>query len=438
MAVAGRVGRITPSGTVTEFSAGLSPDAVPSFIAPGPDGNLWFTEVSPGRIGRITPTGQMTEFTQGLPNRVLAGITAGPDGSMWASEQGGDRLARVTTLDPPQFANPAAIGLPAMGAAATYPSTLSVSGVQDPVSAVRVRLFGLSHNRPEDIDMLLVGPQGQKAMLMSDAGGGGGTNGGPGAVQVPLNIDDAAAFPIPAHAPLVPGLFKPTDHGAGDTFPATGSDPPPVGPYAATLSAFNGTNANGTWKLYVADDTAGEAGALSGGWGLDIATSPPAPAGGGGGSGSGGSSGSGSSAGAGAAPALPLVPGLGFGASTNVSLRLAVAKLGPRDKLAVKVSNAFPITGSVAISTTSKVALTAAKRKRARRRVALGTRALSVAANGEARLSYALPARVRSVLTKKGKVALTASATVVDPQGTGRTVTQGLTPRLKAKPKKKR
>ena len=55
-----------PTGAVTEFSAGLNVQA-PTAIAPGPDGNLWFAEGSTrGVIGRITPAGDITEFTAGL------------------------------------------------------------------------------------------------------------------------------------------------------------------------------------------------------------------------------------------------------------------------------------------------------------------------------------------------------------------------------------
>ncbi len=49
-----RIGRITPSGIVTEFSAGISTNAAPFGITAGPDGNLWFTELGGSRIGRIT------------------------------------------------------------------------------------------------------------------------------------------------------------------------------------------------------------------------------------------------------------------------------------------------------------------------------------------------------------------------------------------------
>jgi hypothetical protein len=54
----------------------------------------------------------------------------------------------------------------------------------------------------------------------------------------------------------------------GDNFPA----PAPAGPYAAALSAFNGTDANGAWSLYVFDDGPGDVGSFAGGWSLTIST----------------------------------------------------------------------------------------------------------------------------------------------------------------------
>ena len=64
-----RIGRITPAGVVTEFSAGITAGSGPYGIAAGPDGNLWFTEFDGDRIGRITPAGVVTEF--GAPDRDL-------------------------------------------------------------------------------------------------------------------------------------------------------------------------------------------------------------------------------------------------------------------------------------------------------------------------------------------------------------------------------
>jgi hypothetical protein len=53
---------------------------------------------------------------------------------------------------------------------------------------------------------------------------------------------------------LVTGTYKPTDlAGATDTFGGTA----PAAPYATTLSAFNNSNPNGTWRLFVRDNLAG-------------------------------------------------------------------------------------------------------------------------------------------------------------------------------------
>jgi streptogramin lyase len=117
---ADRIGRIAPDGTITEFSAGITPpsgpaasdfsDSAPHSIVTGPDGNLWFTEEFADRIGRITPDGAITEFSAGItpsPAQGLPGphqyqpasptqITQGPDGNLWFVEQGANRVGRIT------------------------------------------------------------------------------------------------------------------------------------------------------------------------------------------------------------------------------------------------------------------------------------------------------------------------------------------------------
>src|SRR5215813_14457124 len=76
----------------TGYAEGLS--ATATDIALGPDGNVWFTEAGdPGRIGRITRSGVITEFTAGLtPNAQPTGIAAGPDGAMWFTERAKARI----------------------------------------------------------------------------------------------------------------------------------------------------------------------------------------------------------------------------------------------------------------------------------------------------------------------------------------------------------
>jgi streptogramin lyase len=90
-----RIGRITPSGTLTEFSAGITPGSGVSDIAAGPDGNLWFTEEAGNRIGRITPSGTVTEFPVPTAGSHPRGIAAGPDGNMWFTEFTGGKIGRI-------------------------------------------------------------------------------------------------------------------------------------------------------------------------------------------------------------------------------------------------------------------------------------------------------------------------------------------------------
>jgi len=162
------------------------------------------------------------------------------------------------------FTNSNVIIIPNQGQATNYPSTLNVSGISGSASKVVVAIKQLTHTFPEDIDLLLVGPAGQKVLLMSDAGAGNAVSG------VNLTFDDAASA-LPFSTVISSGTYHGTDYPPGDTFPS----PAPTGPYGTNLSAFNGTNPNGTWSLYVFDDAAGDAGRIDGGWTLNIQTAAP-------------------------------------------------------------------------------------------------------------------------------------------------------------------
>src|SRR6266480_1805446 len=71
------------------------------------------------------------------------------------------------------FTNSSAITIPDSGAGTPYPSTINVSGTAGTISQVVVKLDGYTHTYPDDLDVLLVSPTGQKVIVMSDAGGGG-------------------------------------------------------------------------------------------------------------------------------------------------------------------------------------------------------------------------------------------------------------------------
>jgi streptogramin lyase len=88
-----KIGRITPAGAITEFPL-PSPDNEPRAIAAGPDGNIWFA-MDNGDIGRITPAGAVTTCTTGISGDI-EGLTAGPDESMWFAEYYEGRIGKIT------------------------------------------------------------------------------------------------------------------------------------------------------------------------------------------------------------------------------------------------------------------------------------------------------------------------------------------------------
>lgn len=185
--------------------------------------------------------------------------------------QGSDSTIVLAQDDAPEattqtFNNAAAITINPVGNASLYPSNIVVSGVSS-FTRMEVRLNGLSHTYLDDLDILLVGPQGQRAILMSDAGG---VN--PGATNINLTFSQSATSPIPDAAIPATGTFRPSNYvdtptsSLVDTFSAPG--PGALTNEPADLFAFNGTNPNGIWNLYVVDDASGDAGSISGGWTL--------------------------------------------------------------------------------------------------------------------------------------------------------------------------
>jgi subtilisin-like proprotein convertase family protein len=150
--------------------------------------------------------------------------------------------------------------------ATLYPSTIAVSRLtRGRIRDVNLRLFGLSHDFPGDLEVLLVGPRGQTAVVMGNVGGAGDVNG------VSLWLDDEAAAPLPGDPgeanPLTSGRYRPADSSNGIVF---NTPAPPAGRNAA-LSVFDGTNPNGTWRLFVQNQfgTANPVG-FTGGWQLEL------------------------------------------------------------------------------------------------------------------------------------------------------------------------
>jgi subtilisin-like proprotein convertase family protein len=148
------------------------------------------------------------------------------------------------------------------GPAAPYPPPIAVANntALGRISKLRVVLSNVSHTFPDDIDVLLQGPDGQTVLLWSDAGGSTDL------VGTTLTFEDGAPL-MPDAGPLPAGTYGPTNIGTGDTFAA----PAPAGPYGNTLSRWNNARPFGFWNLWVVDDAAADIGSI-GNWALEITT----------------------------------------------------------------------------------------------------------------------------------------------------------------------
>jgi subtilisin-like proprotein convertase family protein len=149
--------------------------------------------------------------------------------------------------------------------AQSYPLNITVSGMANPTQ-VTVTLNGLWHPRPEDLDIALVSPAGTRLKLMSDVGGTSQTS------NATFTFDDNASQTIINS--IFSSSYRVSDASTSptDSFPTPG----PSNFNATTLSAFNGANPNGTWSLYIVDDTAGPASGTKtiSGWSLNLSVPP--------------------------------------------------------------------------------------------------------------------------------------------------------------------
>jgi subtilisin-like proprotein convertase family protein len=157
-------------------------------------------------------------------------------------------------------------GTGTIGVADVYPNNLTVSGLTGN-KKIKLELTNLSTTYPGDMDLLLVGPGGQKFVVFSD-----GVNAFATQTNATVVFKDDAAAVIPTASTQMAGEWRPTDHNVApaDAWAA----PAPAGPYSspaptgsatfASVFGTNGTNLNGTWSLYAVDDTSGDFATIAG------------------------------------------------------------------------------------------------------------------------------------------------------------------------------
>lgn len=76
----------------------------------------------------------------------------------------GDAQAKKKT-----FSNPATITINDSGPATPYPSVIDIKA-NGRIGDLNVKLYGFTHTHDADVDVMLVGPEGQCAIVQSEVG----------------------------------------------------------------------------------------------------------------------------------------------------------------------------------------------------------------------------------------------------------------------------
>ena len=163
--------------------------------------------------------------------------------------------AAPTTL---VVSNPGPVSVPDFSPAGIT-SQITVTGQTGLVTDVDVTVNGFTSAFPDDLDVMLVGPNGRKVILMSDACGGDDLN------NASVTFDDEALAPLSQGGPCGSGTFFP--------YNAEDVDEPPFVPTGPALSAFDGFVPNGVWTLVAADTQSGDFSRFDGGFTLRIQVS---------------------------------------------------------------------------------------------------------------------------------------------------------------------
>lgn len=155
------------------------------------------------------------------------------------------------------------------GPASPYPASRIVTNSTQLITDLNVRLEGIWHSHPDDLEIMLEKVGGPRVMLMSDACGGFD------ATSYMWVWDDEAIAHMPDEGPgnvCATTVQRPTDHGPGDSLPS----PAPPAPYGTSLAAFDLLDPNGDWRMWVADDATGDEGFLTKRFTVEMTTRPRA------------------------------------------------------------------------------------------------------------------------------------------------------------------
>jgi hypothetical protein len=211
------------------------------------------------------PVGEVLRSSDVSTRSEAEAATSAEAKSSKGGKKGKKKFKTVTRI----FSNSDLITIPFTGApneegvANPYPSTIRVSGLKKgKILDVNLILTNLNHESPQSLDFMLAATQlpGRTAVVMNNVGVSAPPN-------TTLTLDDQATAPLPDAEDFFSGTFQPTSDGTViPPFPP----PAPAAGDNALLGVFNGGNPNGTWQLFIQDETDGTIGNLAGGWALEF------------------------------------------------------------------------------------------------------------------------------------------------------------------------
>lgn len=179
------------------------------------------------------------------------------------------KTTRVTRT----YVNDGQIRIPAqaggIGPANPYPASIAVTDLAGGrVANVTVTIKDLSHDVDREVCVMLARDTINTVLMVK-------TGNLSDAINLTLTFDDLADSALPLNTPLASGRFQPTMNLAVASLPFYFPAPAPAPSGNSLLSAFQGIDPNGSWRLYVADGAVGLDGAIAGGWELTITADVP-------------------------------------------------------------------------------------------------------------------------------------------------------------------
>lgn len=223
-----------------------------------PSGAQDYGAIPPGgsavRPFSFIPAGRCGDWVTGVVQLVDGGANLGFQTNLF--------LLGSPVITTQVFANASFINILDDSPADPYPSSINVAGVTGTLLDVTVTLAGFGHSFPQDVDALLVRDTGPTVMLMANCGADFPVDG------LTLRFNDDATNQLPLTASLMDATYQPNNYAFSDVLPT----PAPAGPYGEMLTPL-AAEPNGTWSLYVWDNSPQDAGQITNGWSLTLVTS---------------------------------------------------------------------------------------------------------------------------------------------------------------------